>query len=107
MFIFLLVVSKTVKLNNTSAFVKDNFYILTFEEKELELIYLAILNSSFSRYFIENCGRSYGSGLLKIQKYELEGLFVLNHKYLIKNDYNSLYSLAKLRMLYTSLRTQV
>lgn len=83
-------------LNNTSAFVKDNFYILTFEEKELELIYLAILNSSFSRYFIENCGRSYGSGLLKIQKYELEGLSVLNHKYLIKNDYNSLYSLAKL-----------
>lgn len=80
--------------NNTSAYVKDNFYILTFEEKELEMIYLAILNSSFSRYFIENCGRSYGSGLLKIQKYELEELFVLNYKHLNKDDYDSLYSLA-------------
>nr|DAK63229.1 MAG TPA: N-6 DNA Methylase [Caudoviricetes sp.] len=82
-------------LNETSAFVKDNFYILTFEEKELELVYLAILNSSFSKYFIENCGRSYGSGLLKVQKYELEELPVLNYRNLTREDFKSLLSMAK------------
>ena len=70
-------------------------FILTFEEKELELVYLAILNSSFSKYFIENCGRSYGSGLLKVQKYELEELPVLNYRNLTREDFKSLLSMAK------------
>ncbi|WP_436863713.1 Eco57I restriction-modification methylase domain-containing protein [Mammaliicoccus sciuri] len=82
-------------LNDTSAVVKDNFYILTFDEKEIELVYLAVLNSSFSKYFIENCGRSYGNGLLKVQKYELEKLPVIDYVYLTKDDFSSLLSMAK------------
>lgn len=82
-------------VNETSAVVKDNFYILTFDDKEIELVYLAILNSSFSKYFIENCGRSYGSGLLKVQKYELEKLPVLDYANLTKDDFSSLLSLAQ------------
>lgn len=83
-------------LNDSSAAVKDNFYQITFYEKELQLIYLAILNSSFSRYFIENTGRSYGSGLLKIQKYELDSLPILDYRYLSANDLNALVSKAKM-----------
>ncbi|MCE2070458.1 HsdM family class I SAM-dependent methyltransferase [Streptococcus thermophilus] len=82
-------------LNDTPAVVKDNFYQLSFANRELEYLYLAILNSSFSRYFIENNGRSYGSGLLKIQKYELANLLVINYKVINVDDYNNLIKLSK------------
>lgn len=81
-------------LNDTSAIVKDNFYQLIFEDNEKELFYLAVLNSSFSRYFIENVGRSYGSGLLKIQKYELENLLVLDYRKISDKDFDRIVSLS-------------
>lgn len=82
-------------INNSSAVVKDNFYQITFFEENLQMIYFAILNSSFSRYFIEHAGRSYGSGLLKIQKYELDRLPILDHRMLSLKDRNKLIDKSK------------
>lgn len=92
-------------INNSSAVVKDNFYQITFFEENLQMIYFAILNSSFSRYFIEHAGRSYGSGLLKIQKYELDRLPILDHRMLNLKDRNKLIDKSKKLLANNSKKT--
>lgn len=76
--------------NDAVAVPKDNFYLMIpFESLNVPL-YIAILNSSFTRYFLEISGRSYGTGLLKIQKYELEELPILDWKVLSLEDLDCL-----------------
>jgi len=52
----------------------DNFYNLL--PKVDSLCLFSILNSTLTRYMIEMCGRTQGSGLLKVQLYELKGMKV-------------------------------
>lgn len=59
-------------LNDSKAIVKDNFYEMIPSRKVDYEYYIAVLNSTFNKYFLEKNGRSYGTGLLKIQKYELD-----------------------------------
>lgn len=75
-------------LNNQAYLSKDNFYDLVLKNfsEENQKIYLAILNSSFTKYFIEINGRSYGTGLLKIQKYEIDEIPILDINNLEKQD---------------------
>ncbi|MGO4940965.1 HsdM family class I SAM-dependent methyltransferase [Fundicoccus sp. Sow4_D5] len=65
-------------MNNSEVIVKDNFYEIKTSKIENINIYLAVLNSTFNKYLLEYTGRSYGNGLLKIQKYELERAPILN-----------------------------
>jgi len=65
-------------LNEDKVIVKDNFYEMIPNNRSAYHHYIAILNSTFNKYFIEKNGRSYGTGLLKLQKYELEQVPLLD-----------------------------
>ena len=58
-------------------------------------MFLAILNSSYTKYQLEFIGRSYGEGLLKIQKYELEEFHIINPFKIKEKDIDCLILLGK------------
>ena len=57
---------------------------------------MAILNSSITSYLLETIGRRQGKGLLKIQKYELDDLSIINPNILSDNDKKELSVLGKM-----------
>lgn len=74
---------------------RDNFYEI-FPHGGVSLYALfAILNSRITSLFLENTGRSHGKGLLKIQKYELEQLRILDPAKLKDRDAIKLEALGK------------
>lgn len=74
--------------------VRDNFYEL-YPKKVNSYLMLAILNSNITLYMLEFIGRSYGKGLLKIQKYELDSLDIINPHVLNSKDKETLIKLGK------------
>lgn len=66
--------------------IKDNFYRMIPKNESEFKYYLGVLNSSFTKYFLEVSGRSYGSGLLKIQKYELDSVPIVPFENVDKKD---------------------
>lgn len=54
--------------------VRDNFYLIT--PKIEELLLFALLNNHYTFLQLENSGKRYGAGVLKLQKYDLEGLML-------------------------------
>lgn len=74
---------------------RDNFYEI-FPNQGVSLYALfAILNSRITSLFLENIGRSHGKGLLKIQKYELEQLRIVDPTKLKDHDAIKLEALGK------------
>ena len=59
-------------MNNANVAVRDNFYII----KPIIDSYLlfSLLNNYYTYYQLECCGKKYGAGLLKIQRYDIERL---------------------------------
>jgi len=82
-------------VNEENLIARDNFYEITLENKNDSLILFAILNSNISSLLLENIGRNNGKGLLKIQKYELDQLKIINPKIISKKDRIQLEMLAK------------
>jgi hypothetical protein len=80
-------------LNDNISLIKDNFYEMVPYEKNDYDYYIAVLNSTFTKYFLEKNGRSYGTGLLKVQKYQLDNLPILDIK---KIDKESMIEIKKL-----------
>lgn len=68
--------NKRFYLNDAKYATTDNFHNIVPSVDKHALF--AILNSSLTRYFIETSGRTQGSGLLKLQVYELKELPVPN-----------------------------
>jgi hypothetical protein len=66
--------NKWFYLNDQRMLTTDNFHNLIPSIDRYALF--AVLNSSIVRYFLEVSGRTQGSGLLKVQVYELENLAV-------------------------------
>ena len=87
--------NKRFILNNKSL-IRDNFYEITLKEKNDLYLLLAILNSSITSYLLETIGRRQGKGLLKIQKYELDDLSIINPNILSDNDKKELSVLGKM-----------
>lgn len=73
-------------LNRSDVVIKDNFYKMVPKEKSRFKYYLGVLNSSFTKYFLEVSGRSYGSGLLKIQKFELDTVPIVPFEEIAEQD---------------------
>ncbi|XYU16287.1 HsdM family class I SAM-dependent methyltransferase [Bacillus pumilus] len=73
-------------LNEASLVARDNFYEISPKEQVDKLILFSILNSRITSLFLEDIGRSHGKGLLKIQKYELEKLKIVNPNTISKHD---------------------
>lgn len=77
-------------LNEANLIARDNFYEIKPKDKIDKYILFAILNSRITSFFLEDIGRSHGKGLLKIQKYELEKLKIVNPDNINKQDINLL-----------------
>jgi len=77
-FSYILRKSKSFLLNSPRYLVQDNFYMITPKKQNNEMLLFGILNSTFTKVFLEMIGRKHGRGLLKVQVYELKSLPVLN-----------------------------
>ena len=74
--------------------VSDNFYNLYLNEEDIYL-YLAILNSVFTKISILLNSRNQGNGLFKIQLFEFEKGKIFNEERLSENTRNKLQKLGK------------
>ncbi len=59
-------------MNETSAFARDNFYVI--KPKVDKWVLFALLNNYYTYYQLEISGKRYGAGLLKLQRYDIEEL---------------------------------
>ncbi len=59
-------------MNETGVLVRDNFYIIAPHINPW--LMFALLNNYYTYYQLELCGKRYGAGLLKLQRYDLENL---------------------------------
>ena len=59
-------------MNETSAFARDNFYVI--KPKVDKWVLFALLNNYYTYYQLELSGKRYGAGLLKLQRYDIEEL---------------------------------
>ena len=59
-------------MNETGALARDNFYVI--KPKVDKWVMFALLNNYYTYYQLELCGKKYGAGLLKLQRYDIEGL---------------------------------
>ncbi|WP_017725846.1 Eco57I restriction-modification methylase domain-containing protein [Halalkalibacterium ligniniphilum] len=82
-------------LNESELVARDNFYEISPKNSVNKFILFSILNSRITSLFLEDLGRSHGKGLLKIQKYELEKLLIINPDKIIEKDLFQLEKLGK------------
>ena len=69
--------------NEAKVIARDNFYTISSEHNPL--LIMALLNNLFVFSQLELCGKSYGNGLLKIQKYDIDNIVVPNPN-VLSND---------------------
>lgn len=71
-------------LNEDDLLIRDNFYIIR-PNDEINLLH-AVLNSSYTRIQLEQIGKRYGNGVLKIQKYDVDSILVPDFDTISKAD---------------------
>lgn len=86
--------NKWFYLNDCGVITTDNFHNLVPRADKYALF--AMLNSSLTRYLLETSGRTQGSGLLKVQVYELQDLLVPNLAIAPKKTIEELSELGKM-----------
>jgi len=59
--------------NDSNRIIRDNFYII-YPNMDKWLCF-ALLNNLYTFYQLECCGKKYGAGLLKLQRYDIEKLY--------------------------------
>ena len=59
-------------MNETGVLARDNFYVI--KPKVDKWVMFALLNNYYTYYQLELRGKKYGAGLLKLQRYDIEGL---------------------------------
>ena len=74
--------------NESSALARDNFYVVT--PKIDVYVLFALLNNYFTYYQLEANGKKYGSGLLKLQTYDIKDLTFVDIDDINEGDLNEL-----------------
>lgn len=59
-------------MNESGTLARDNFYVI--KPKIDKWLLFALLNNYYTYYQLEMSGKRYGAGLLKLQRYDIEGL---------------------------------
>lgn len=80
-------------MNDSDVLVRDNFYII--RPSINQLVMMALLNNYYTYYQLELCGKKYGAGLLKLQRYDLERLKFPVIEKISKKDISELKKLAQ------------
>jgi len=80
-------------LNKSNKIARDNFYVIT---PKIDIYVLfALLNNYYIYAQLELAGRSYGGGMLKLQKYDVETVMLPNLKFYSSDDIDALAILGK------------
>lgn len=80
-------------LNDQGYFVRDNFYVI-YPNMDKMLLF-ALLNNYYTYYQLEQSGKKYGAGLLKLQRYDIESLKFPDYRDFSKSFTKRLTNLAK------------
>lgn len=80
-------------LNDAEVIARDNFY--TISTKYNPYLIMGMLNSIFVFSQLESCGKTYGKGLLKIQKYDVDNIVIPNPSSISESDKKGLIRCAK------------
>jgi hypothetical protein len=72
---------------------RDNFYILSSDINKYLLI--SLLNNYYIYSQLESTGKNYGNGILKIQKYDIDSLLLVNPNNIDENTKKILATLGK------------
>ncbi len=75
--------------NNESYLVRDNFYII-YDFQESYYLLLGLLNNYYVYNYLENVGKNYGNGILKLQKYDMDSIPIVNPNIISENDKNTI-----------------
>ena len=71
--------------NNESYLVRDNFYI-TYNFDGSYYLLLGLLNNYYVFNYLESIGKNYGNGILKLQKYDMDSIPVINPDIISEKD---------------------
>lgn len=71
-------------MNETGVLARDNFYVI--KPKIDQWVLFALLNNYYTYYQLEMNGKKYGAGLLKLQRYDVEGLFFPDYQAIQESD---------------------
>lgn len=93
--IFSYIIRESMKfiLNDFDITVRDNFYVL-YPDIDILLLF-AILNNYYTYSRLEEIGKHYGGGLLKLQKYDLDNVEIIDINVLEVNDIDKLKDFAR------------
>lgn len=80
-------------LNDAKVIARDNFY--TIKSEHNSMLIMALLNNLYVFSQLELCGKSYGNGLLKIQKYDVENIVIPNPCNISEDDKKALINCSK------------
>lgn len=80
-------------INNIDTIARDNFYII--KPRIDKYLLFALLNNYYTFYQLEERGKRYGAGLLKIQKYDLEEIWLPDINSVTVDDRNRLIEISK------------
>ena len=80
-------------INDAKVIARDNFY--TIKSEYNPLLIMALLNNLFVFTQLELCGKFYGNGLLKIQKYDVDNIVVPNPCNISESDKKALINCSK------------
>lgn len=81
-------------IHNSDSLIRDNFYII--KPINDSLFYFSLLNNYYTFYQLEMIGKMYGSGLLKIQKYDFESIVFPDVNSFDNKDINELTKLSNM-----------
>lgn len=75
-------------MNETGVLARDNFYVI--KPKVDKWVLFALLNNYYTYYQLELRGKKYGAGLLKLQRYDIEGLYFPDYEIISDSDKNEM-----------------
>lgn len=93
--VFPYIVRNNIKfiLNEGNCNVRDNFYMISCKLGNPTLL-LSLLNNYHVFLQLEKCGKTYGKGLLKLQKYDIDAINIPHPNIINKDDSQHLVELA-------------
>lgn len=71
--------------NNESYLVRDNFYVI-YNFVESYYLLLGLLNNYYVFNYLESIGKNYGNGILKLQKYDMDSIPIINPNIISERD---------------------
>lgn len=94
--IFSYIVRNNIKfvLNEGERNVRDNFYMIS-AKTENPFLLMALLNNYHVFLQLEKCGKTYGKGLLKLQKYDIDAIDIPHPRRITPADKQKLIRLAE------------